>query len=145
MSCSDQICPFFVVVVVVDGVFVNLIHFIFFSRTTEPISTKLGTKHPWLKGIQTGYNYNIAKIHCRNLKIFFSKTTGTISTKLRHKAFLGKGDSGSPSFSKGSWLRYSKNKFTKFEMFFSRSTLGILGWRAFKFVQMKDSPLFRGR
>ena len=25
---------------------------IFFSRTTEPISTKLGTNHPWVKGIQ---------------------------------------------------------------------------------------------
>ena len=28
-------------------------HFkIFFSRTTEPISTRLGTNHPWVKGIQ---------------------------------------------------------------------------------------------
>ena len=25
--------------------------FIFFSRTTAPISVKLGTKHPWVKGI----------------------------------------------------------------------------------------------
>ena len=99
MSFSDQICSFFVVVVivvvvVVVGVVVNLSHFIFFFRTTEPISTKLGTKHPWVKGIQTGYNYNIAKIHWRNLKIFFSKITGTISAKLKHKAFLGKGLSG---------------------------------------------------
>ena len=50
---------------------------IFFSRTTEPISTKLGTKHPWVKGIQVcsndgscpfprGDNYEIAKIHWRN-------------------------------------------------------------------------------
>ena len=48
--------------------------FIFFSRTTGPISTKLGTKHPWVKGIQIysnegprsfpmGDNYEIAKIH----------------------------------------------------------------------------------
>ena len=29
---------------------------IFFSRTTEPISTKLGTKHPWVKGIQVCLN-----------------------------------------------------------------------------------------
>ena len=46
----------------------------FFSRTTEPISTKLGTKHTWVKGIQVcsndgpypfprGDNYKIAKIH----------------------------------------------------------------------------------
>ena len=43
-----------------------------FSRTTEAISTKLGTKHPWLKGIQVcsnegpcsfpwGHNYEITK------------------------------------------------------------------------------------
>ena len=46
--------------------------FIIFSRTTGPISTKLGTKHPWVKGIQVcsnegphpfprGDNYEIAK------------------------------------------------------------------------------------
>ena len=29
--------------------------FIFFSRTTGPISTKLGTKYPWLKGIHKGH------------------------------------------------------------------------------------------
>ena len=47
---------------------------IFFSRTTGPILTKLGTKHPWKKGIQIcsssnggphpfpkGDNYEIAK------------------------------------------------------------------------------------
>ena len=47
--------------------------FIFFSRTTGLISTKLSTKHPWAKGIQVcsnegppfpkGDNYKIAKIH----------------------------------------------------------------------------------
>ena len=51
--------------------------FIFFSRTTGPISTKLGTKHPWVKGIQVcsnegprpfprGDDYEIVKIHWRN-------------------------------------------------------------------------------
>ena len=29
---------------------------IFFFRTTEPISTKLGRKHPWVKGIQVYSN-----------------------------------------------------------------------------------------
>ena len=29
---------------------------IFFSRTTGPISTKLGTKYPWLKGFQVSSN-----------------------------------------------------------------------------------------
>ena len=49
--------------------------FIFLSsKTTRPISTKLGTKHYWLKGIQDcssegprpfpkGDNYEMAKIH----------------------------------------------------------------------------------
>ena len=54
---------------------------IFFSRTTKPISTKLGTKFPWVKGIQVcsnegprpfprGDNYEIAKIHWRNYNFF---------------------------------------------------------------------------
>ena len=47
---------------------------IFYSRTTGQISIKLGTKHPWVKGILVcakdgphplpwGDNYEIAKIH----------------------------------------------------------------------------------
>ena len=64
----------------------------FFSRTTESISTKLGTKHPWVMRDQISsnegphiflreINYEIAKIHWQNLKIF-SRTAGPISTKL---------------------------------------------------------------
>ena len=60
---------------------------IFFSRTAWPISTKLGTKHPWVLGIQVWPNegqhpfprvdnYEIAKIHRRNLK-FVSRTAGS--------------------------------------------------------------------
>ena len=85
---------------------------IFFFRTTSLISSKLCTKHPWLKGIQVcwlkgiqvysneeprlfprGDNYEMAKIHEWNKKIFFSRTTGSISNKLGKKAFLGEGDS----------------------------------------------------
>ena len=66
---------------------------IFFCRTTEPILTKFGTKHPWVTGIQFCSNegprpfprwdkYEIAKLHRQNLKIFFSRTIGLISTKL---------------------------------------------------------------
>jgi hypothetical protein len=47
---------------------------IFFSRTTGPILTRLGTNHPWVKGIQVcskkgvspsprGYNSERVKIH----------------------------------------------------------------------------------
>ena len=86
-----------VVVVVVVVINFSTFHiFIFFSRTTGPISTKLGTKHPWMKWIQVcsnegpcpfprGDNYEIAKIHWRNLKTFFSRTTELISTKLGTK------------------------------------------------------------
>ena len=54
---------------------------LFFSRITEPISTKLDTNNPWVKGIHIGSNqgpcpfprgdkYGIAKLYRRNLKIF---------------------------------------------------------------------------
>ena len=54
---------------------------IFFSRTTVPISSKFGTKHYWVKGIQVcwkegprpiprGDNYKLGKICWQNLKIF---------------------------------------------------------------------------
>ena len=86
-----KICPLSVVVVVLVVV-VNFHIFIFFSKTAGPISTKLGTKHPWVKGIQVcanegprpfprGDNYKIVKIHWRNIKIFFFRTAGPISTR----------------------------------------------------------------
>ena len=66
------------------------------NLVTEPISTKLGTKHPCVKGIQfcsnegtrhfpRGDNYKIVKMHLQNLKIVFSRTTRPISTKLGTK------------------------------------------------------------
>ena len=67
---------------------------IFFSWTTRPISTKLGTLHSWVKGIQVPSNeglrpflkkdnYQIADIHWRNSNIIFvSWSARTISTKL---------------------------------------------------------------
>ena len=84
-----KICPLFVVVVVRKTFYI----FIFSSRTSGPISTKLGTKHLWVKGIQVclnegphpfprGDNKEIAKIHWPTLKIFFLRTTGPISTIL---------------------------------------------------------------
>ena len=61
--------------------------FDFFSRTAGPNSTKLGTHHPWVKGLQVcsnegpgslqrGDNHKNAKIGWCHLKIFFSRTTG---------------------------------------------------------------------
>ena len=86
---------------------------IFFSRTTEPISTKFGTMHPWVQGIQVysnegiypflrGDNNEITRKNWRNFKIFISRTTEPILTKLGTK---------------------------------------ILGWRGFKIVQMKNHSI----
>ena len=95
--CSDEgSCPF----PRADNYGIAKIHWynlkILFSRTSGPISTKLGTKHPWVKGIYVGANegpcpfpradyYKIAKMQWRILKIFFSLTTGRMSTKLGKK------------------------------------------------------------
>jgi hypothetical protein len=66
---------------------------IFFSRTTEPILTRLSTKHPWVKGIQVcskerdspsprGDNSERVKMHWKFLKIFFYITSWPKSFKL---------------------------------------------------------------
>ena len=66
---------------------------LFSSRTVGQISTKLCTKHPWVKRIQVysnevprlfqrGDNNEITKIHWLNLKIFIRRTTEPLSTKL---------------------------------------------------------------
>jgi hypothetical protein len=57
-----------------------------FSRTSRPISIKLGIKYPWVKGIlncsnkglgllQRGDNLKNAEMGWGHLKIFFSRTT----------------------------------------------------------------------
>ena len=64
-----------------------------YLKTIGPNSIKLGTNHPWVKGIQVcsnkgpyplqrGDNHKNVKIGCGHLKIFFSTSTGPISTKL---------------------------------------------------------------
>ena len=61
-------------------------------KTTGPISTKFGTKHPWVDGIQIctnkgqhpssrGDNSKIIKIYGEYLKIFYFSITGPVSTK----------------------------------------------------------------
>jgi hypothetical protein len=65
---------------------------IFFSRTSKPISFKLGTNHPKVMEIQNcsnegpgplqrGGNYKNAKIGWAHLKIFFSRTAGPGKSK----------------------------------------------------------------
>ena len=95
-----------------------------FFRTTGQFSTKISTKHPWVKGIQICLNegllpfpmgdYNkIAKIHWRKFKILFFRPSGLISTKPGTKYLWMKG-----IIRKGRWLQNSKNTLMKFKIFF---------------------------
>jgi hypothetical protein len=70
----------------------NTCIFDFFFRTAGPILTRLGTKQPWVKGIQNctnegqflsprGYNSKRVKIHWKHFKIFY-RTSRPISIKL---------------------------------------------------------------
>ena len=113
---------------------------IFFSRTTGPVSSTLGTKHPWVRDIQVcsnegswrflrGDNYKIAKKkYWRNLKIF-SRIIGPIATKLGTKHPWAKrmqcfSNEGSRPFLRGVTKQWKKT-LTKFEIF-SRTTWPIL-------------------
>jgi hypothetical protein len=75
---------------------------IIFSRTTRPISSRLGTNHPWEEGNQVcsnkgwcpslrGNNSKRIKIHKKYLKFFFSRTIRPISTSLGTNHHLGEG------------------------------------------------------
>ena len=93
-----KICPLSVVLVTFHI-------FIFLSRTTGPISNKLGTVHPWVKEIQVssnegpcpflrGGNNEIVKIHWWN----FFKNIPPYNhwanfSQTWHKASLGEGNS----------------------------------------------------
>ena len=61
-------------------------------KSTGPISTKLGTEHPWEDGNQIvtnkgphhtsrGDNSKIIKIYGEYLEFFYFRTTGPVSTK----------------------------------------------------------------
>ena len=59
MRFSEHFFPLSVIVVVILVVVVVVVTFhifIFFSRTTRPISTKLGTTYYWVKGIEVCSN-----------------------------------------------------------------------------------------
>ena len=106
---------------------------IIFFQTNGSISTKLGTMHRKVKGIQVssnegprpfprGHNYEIAKIHWRIWK-FFSRTTGPISTKLgiegnsslfKYRAL--------PFFLKGYDYKFGKIHWRSWKIIFSRTT-----------------------
>ena len=87
------------VVVVVVVVVVNFSHSLFFSRTTGTISTKLGTKHPFVKGIQIN-SYERSRLYLRGykktltkLKNILLKNHKTNFNQTWHYASSGKGNS----------------------------------------------------
>ena len=143
-----------------------------FSSSREPfgpISTKLGTKHPWMKGIRIcsmkgfrsfprGDNYEIVKIHWQFSKIFF-RTSRPIATKLgpKHpwvKRIQNCSNEGFCSFFQGEKImklrkyidNFRKSSSEHLGQFQPNLAQSILGWREFKIVLMKGSALFsKGR
>ena len=141
---------------------------IFFSRTTGPILTKLDTKYPWVKGIQVcskegprpfprGDNYEIVKIQWRNLKTWSSpEPLGQFQPKLAQSILGWRGfkflQMKGPALFQGKIItklwkyideikRFSPEPLSHFQPNLAQN---ILGWRGFKFVQMKDPALFQG-
>ena len=138
---------------------------IFYSRTTRPISIKFCTKHSWVMKTQVCVhegpcpfpkveNYKIVKIHWRNVKIFFSRTYHWANfNQIWHNASLGEGDSrlfkwSASYFPRGDNYKIAKIHWGNLKIFFPKITGPIstkfLGWRGFKFVQMKGS-YFQGK
>ena len=147
---------------------VDFSHF-FFSRTTGPILTKLGTNHPWVKGIRvcpnegprpfwTGDNNKKVKMYWQDLTIFSSRTTGPIPTKhitkhhLVNRSQVYSNEWPHP-FPRGENFKIVKLLFKNLWKPSSLESLGqfqpnlaqsILWWKGFKFVQMNGPVLFQG-
>ena len=110
-----------------------------FSRITGPISTKLGTNHSWVQGIQVcsnertrpfprGDNKEITNIHWRNLKIFFLRTTGPISAKFgtKHPSVMQNhvcSNDGTCPFPRGDQYEIVKIYWQTLKIIFSRTKL----------------------
>ena len=119
-SVQLSVCPFHI--------------FIFFSRTTGPISIKLGTKYSWMKGIQVcsiegprpsqrGDNWERIKINWQLLKMLFSRTTGPISTTLGTKRGIQVcSNEGPHPYQRGDNWEIIKIIWQLLKIFFSRTT-----------------------
>jgi hypothetical protein len=117
---------------------VNFYIFDFFSRTTGPNLTKLGTNHRWGEGIQVcsnegdcpsprGDNSKTIKIHWKFLKIFFSITSRPNSIKLgtHHpcvKVIQVCSNKGPGPLQKGDNYKNVKMGWGHLKFFFSRIT-----------------------
>ena len=68
------------------------------KKSTEPISTKLGTKHPWLKGIQVCSNKGPCPFprgcwlkNCENISRIFWRTTCQFQPNLAQSILFWRG------------------------------------------------------
>ena len=144
-------------------VVVNFSHFRLLLQNHWASSTKLGTMHPWVKGIQVcsiegpcpfprGDNYEIAKIHWKNLKIFFSKTTEPISTKLGTMHPWVKGiqfcsNEGPRTFPRGDNFKWKHVKFIAYSrtsiysnIDYQEMSMKLLRWTRWNQYRSKDWP-----
>ena len=115
----------------------KLFKFIFFSITTRRISTRLGTQHPLVKGIQVcsnershsiprGDNNQIIKLHWQHLNIFFFSESRLNQTWW--KVSFGERDPSlfkwrATPFSKGRWLQLLTNLFAQVCLFLAYVSL----------------------
>ena len=139
-------------------------------RTTRPISTNLGPKHPWIKGIQFCSNQGPWLLP-RGDNYEYGENTLTKFKKSSSQEPLGQFQ---PNFAQSifGWRRFNfffqmkgpalfqwdiitkKRKYfdkilkfsspeplSQFQPYLSQS---ILGWREFKFVQVKGPTLLQG-
>ena len=93
-----------------------------FSRTYGPISIKLGSKHPWVTVF-------LAHLSQGSSELFWSKFVRCCCCRCRRRRKLFTFSSSSPE------------PLGQFQPNLAQS---ILGWRGFKFVQMKGPALFQG-
>jgi hypothetical protein len=124
-----SVCPF-----VLPSVCPSVNFYIFdFSRTTCPILTRLGTNHPWVKGIQVcfrGENSERVKIHWQFLEIFF-RTSRPNAIKLgtnypRVKGIQVCSNKGPGPLQRGDNHKNMKLGWGHLKIFFSRTTRLIL-------------------
>ena len=143
--------------------FVNFLHFHLLLQNSWA-NFKLGTKHPWINGIQVysnerprrstkGDNYEIVEIHWRNFVSSPPDSQGVNFNQTWHKVSSGEGDSSLFAFSQGeiiakerkyTWTQFRnllQNHWSHFNQTWHEASLGE---RNLSFVQMKGHAIFQG-
>ena len=131
--------------------------FIFFSRITMLISNKLNTNFPWVMGIQVcsnegprlfpmGDNYEIAKIHCKILKILRLQNHWANFKQTWPKASLSEGDSSLFKWRTQPFCKEIKNSLKNFKnlLLQNHKANSNQTWHK-SFLAEGDSSLFKWR